>query len=127
MKHQIAFASLLAVVLTAHGEPLPPTAKSEVAAVLARLEASGCQFNRNGTWHSGAEARSHLQSKLEYLESKGAPKSAEEFIDLAATKSSFTGTPYQVKCGAEASIPSAVWLKLQLQEVRHTTTKPVGK
>jgi hypothetical protein len=127
MKKRIAIALLFTVALAAHGEPLPPAAKAEVTAILARLESSGCQFNRNGTWHTGAEARSHLQSKLAYFENKAAPKSAEEFIDLAATKSSITGSTYQVKCGVEASVPSAAWLKLQLQEVRHPSPKVAGK
>jgi len=127
MKPQIAIVLLLASVVTAHGESLPTTARAEVTAVLARLEASGCQFNRNGTWHSGAEAKSHLQSKLEYLEKKAAPKSAEEFIDLAATRSSISGSAYQVKCGGEPSVPSAAWLMFQLQEVRRTGAKAAGK
>jgi len=127
MKQRIVMTSLCAVVLGAHAEPLPPIAKAEVTAVFARLENSGCQFNRNGTWYSGAEAKSHLQTKLDYFERKAAPKSVEEFIDLAATKSSLSGRAYQVKCAGAEAVPSATWLKLQLQEVRRAGQAAAGK
>jgi hypothetical protein len=127
MKQRLVMISLCAVVLGVHAEPLPPIARAEVTAVFVRLENSGCQFNRNGTWYSGAEARSHLQTKLDYFERKAAPKSAEEFIDLAATQSSLTGRAYQVKCAGGESVPSATWLKLQLQEVRRAGQAATSK
>jgi hypothetical protein len=40
--------------------PTPMTVRAEVDALLGKLESSGCQFNRNGSWHSAAEAKAHL-------------------------------------------------------------------
>lgn len=117
--------SRLAVALTlmtvsgaAFAEPLPAAAKAEVTAVLNRLEASGCEFNRNDRWYSGARARSHLEKKLAYVEKSASVKTAEGFIFLAASKSSVTGEAYQVRCGGRAPVASAAWLLQQLDELR---------
>ncbi|UJW81304.1 DUF5329 domain-containing protein [Hydrogenophaga sp. SL48] len=110
--------SLLSLSAAALAEPLPPAAKAEVTAVLNRLEASGCEFNRNDRWYSAAQARAHLQRKLDYVESKASAKTAEGFINLAASKSSVTGVAYQVRCSGQAPEASAAWLLKQLAELR---------
>ena len=38
---------------------------------MSRLEASGCEFNRNGSWYTPTEAKSHLLRELKYLEDGG--------------------------------------------------------
>jgi hypothetical protein len=104
-------------------EPAPPV-RSEIEGLLTTLGTSQCQFYRNGSWHDGLAAESHLRMKYEYLAQRGALPSAEKFIDDAATKSSLSGEPYAVKCAGEAPLPSAVWLKARLRERReHTATK----
>jgi hypothetical protein len=108
---------LLLVPLAAMPKELPPAARAEVLSLLARLEASGCQFNRNGSWHSSADAKTHLLRKLEYLEKNTSPASAEAFIELAASQSSASGTPYRVRCGANEA-PSADWLQRELKAIR---------
>jgi hypothetical protein len=120
-------ASLIAALLAAlfscaalAVEPAP-AAKVEVEALLARLATSGCKFQRNGSWHSATEARSHLQKKYQYLLDKHRVGTAEDFISLAATKSSISGAAYQVKCGAQEPVPSAAWMAGQLKEVRAKT------
>lgn len=110
--------SLLTLSAAALAEPLPPAAKAEVTAVLNRLEASGCEFKRNDRWHSAAQARVHLQRKLDHVESKEAVKTAEGFIYLAASKSSVTGVAYLVRCSGRAPEASTAWLLLQLADVR---------
>ncbi|KRB84370.1 DUF5329 domain-containing protein [Duganella sp. Root198D2] len=98
--------------------PLPAAARAEVEALLTRLQSSGCQFNRNGSWYSGADARSHLLRKLEYLEKKDLVKSADQFIDLGASSSSSSGKPYLVRCGAAAPVESKAWLSAELKAIR---------
>jgi hypothetical protein len=107
-----------AAQLPALAAPLPAPARAEVEALLARLQTSGCQFNRNGSWHDAAEARSHLLRKLEYLEKKDMVRSADQFIDLAASTSSSSGKPYLVRCGAAAPVESRAWLAAQLKAIR---------
>ena len=98
--------------------PLPDTARAEVSAVLDRLASSGCQFERNGTWYSGAQAKAHLLKKLDYIEGKAELQSAEEFIDKAASSSSLSGKAYQVRCATGAPGESGPWLRAQLKDVR---------
>lgn len=125
------FAALLAAAfcLSVFADPLPPLARAEVIALLDRLQASGCEFNRNGAWHSSAEARAHLLRKLEYLEDRNAVKSAEQFIDLGASRSSTSGKPYLVKCGSSAPVESKAWLSAGLQAIRQAAKAeaPVGR
>jgi Family of unknown function (DUF5329) len=104
--------------------PTSPPVRAEIEALLARLESSGCQFHRNGSWHSPAEARSHLLRKLEYIEERGTVQSAEQFIEIAASKSSWSGKPYRVKCGADAAVDSQQWLSRQLATLRAAGAKP---
>ena len=104
-------------------EPAAPV-RSEIEGLLTMLGTSQCQFYRNGSWHGGDEAVSHLRMKYEYFLKRATLASAEAFIDAAATKSSLSGEPYAVKCAGEPQQPSATWLKARLQERReHPSTK----
>jgi hypothetical protein len=118
MKRLLLF--LLTVIFAAPGNAasLSPAARAEIDALLSRLEASSCTFNRNGTWYPATEAKSHLLRKLKYLEDRGAVQSAEQFIERGASSSSTTGQPYLVKCGSGAPVQSGAWLQAQLQVVR---------
>lgn len=127
MKRFLLAAFLLISAINATSAPLPPKARAEVLAVLARLEASGCQFNRNGTWHRGAEAKAHLLRKLEYVEKNASIQSAENFIELAASTSSVSGKPYEVRCGDTAAVASGSWLREQLGIVRGSQASPGTK
>lgn len=111
------FVVLLAAAPAGAGSLAPP-ARSEVDALLSALEKSGCEFNRNGSWHPAAEARKHLERKLDYLDSRNAVRSADQFIELAGSASSVTGQPYLVKCGAAAPVESGKWLATQLNAIR---------
>ncbi|WP_374347579.1 DUF5329 domain-containing protein [Chitinimonas sp.] len=92
----------------------------EIELLLTRLETSGCQFNRNGSWYQGGEAKSHLLRKLDYLDSHGGVRSTEQFIEQAASSSSSTGKPYWVKCGSAAPMQSGKWLTGELAHLRAT-------
>jgi hypothetical protein len=92
--------------------------RTEIDNLLARLQASGCQFNRNGSWYTGSEARDHLLRKLDYLEGKGSIQNTEQFIQLAASSSSSSGKAYLVRCGNDAAVPSQQWLTRELAILR---------
>ena len=111
----LAFYAIAAVCAAA---PLSPAARAEIDALMTRLETSGCKINRNGTWYPAADARSHLVTKLNYLEERGAVESTEQFIERAASKSSMSGRPYLIKCGDNAPVETGTWLTLQLQGMR---------
>ena len=78
---------------------------------------SECKFVRNGSEYSGPRARAHLEQKLNHLEGRNMVNSAEDFIDLAATKSSMSGRAYEVRCSGGVE-PASTWLKRELQRQR---------
>lgn len=106
---------LLALVLAA---PTAPAVRAEIDQLLARLETSGCQFNRNGSWYPAAEAKNHLLRKLEYIDDRSGVASTEQFIALVASRSSITGKPYLVLCASAVAVESETWLASRLREIR---------
>lgn len=118
---------LLALLLPLNvlADQLSPAAKEEISHLFSSLETSGCEFYRNGTWHDSNAAGTHLKKKYQYLLDKGLLSSAESFIAMAATKSSLSGTPYQVRCGKADTIESATWFSNELQNYRkNAANKP---
>jgi hypothetical protein len=92
--------------------------KAEINHLFTYLENSGCEFNRNGSWYNAKEASAHLRKKYGYLEEKKLVKSAEDFIERAATKSSVSGKAYQVRCVGAAPVESAGWFTAELVRYR---------
>ena len=96
---------------------LDATGQREVQALLAFVGASHCTFIRNGSSHTAADAQSHLQEKLDYLERRNLVNSAEDFIERVASQSSISGEPYKVNCDGRERL-SADWLGEELQHLR---------
>jgi len=122
----LRLANLLSVLLmvvagAAQAATLSNAARGEIESLMSRLEASACRFERNGTWHTSAQARTHLERKLDYLQRKGAVGSAEQFIERAATRSSLSGKAYWVQCGSQTPQPGGEWLLGQLRQLRATS------
>jgi hypothetical protein len=120
----LTFFAAAAFCTASNAAPTAAPVRAEIDTLLGRLQTSGCQFNRNGSWYSGAEAKTHLLRKLEYFENKGNVQSTEQFIDLAASQSSSSGKPYQVKCGSAAAMPSRQWLNAELGAIRAASGRP---
>jgi len=109
---------ILAISASAQAKYLPEPARVEIQQLLSALENSQCEFYRNGAWHSSAMAKKHIATKLGYLEKKELISTTEEFIALAATKSSSSGEAYQVRCPGQNPEPSATWWQRQLKSLR---------
>ncbi|CAI8768125.1 DUF5329 domain-containing protein [Pseudomonas sp. IT-P258] len=107
---------LIAIVTNAQAQATPQ-ATQEIKGLLDFVEHSECRFVRNGDEFPGPRARAHLEKKLNYLEGKNRVNSAEDFIELAATRSSMTGRAYEVRC-PEGAQPASTWLKTELQRQR---------
>ena len=114
-------AAALAACAAAGAGELSSTAQKEITQLLDRIEASNCSFNRNGSWYPAGEARKHLQMKLDYMVKRNMLGSAEEFISKAATASSVSGEVYQIRCGTQPPIASAVWLTTELKRIRSSS------
>lgn len=118
-----ALPALLLFALSVAAAQAPPAKVTrEIGQLFSVLEHSGCQFQRNGSWHDAAAASAHLRRKYDYLLKKGVVTSTERFIELAATKSSMTGTPYRVRCSGAPTVDSRTWFSRQLTELRARTT-----
>ena len=92
-------------------------ADTEIRALIQAVAESECEFNRNGSLHSAEAAAAHLE--LKYSKGKRYAKSAEAFIERLASKSSWSGKPYQMICDGQTQ-PTGDWLTATLQYIRAT-------
>ena len=100
-----------------------PTTQKEIDHLLVFVRESKCDFNRNGQWYTSRKAENHLRGKYEYAVKHHAILSAEDFIEKVATKSSWSGHQYLIRCGSAAVIPSGGWLTKELMQYRDRTPK----
>jgi hypothetical protein len=103
------------------------TVQAEVGFLLQHIEESGCEFYRNGIWYDGRRARDHLSAKYQYLANRDQISTTVEFIERAATRSSISGIPYQIRCQGSAPVESNPWLRDALaayQQIRSVGPPP---
>jgi uncharacterized protein DUF5329 len=113
---------LLALALVAVGRAAPPqVAQTEINHLLGSIENSTCEFFRNGTWYDGKKAAAHLRDKYALLAAENRVRTAEDFIEEAATKSSASGQPYQIRCSGGKAVPTNPWLRDMLARYRAGT------
>ena len=121
MKTHLPRAALLIASLVglpaAHAQA-PVEVQAEVNFLLGYVAGSGCEFFRNGTWYDSQKAHLHLRDKYKYLVANNLADSTEHVIERAATQSSFSGTPYQIRCRGVAAVPSQQWLRERLINLR---------
>jgi Family of unknown function (DUF5329) len=112
---RVRVAAVLAVMLgltllpATRAQP-PAIAQNEINYLLGYIEASGCEFYRNGTWYEASKAQAHLRDKYDYLANRNRINTAEDFIEKAATESSLSGRPYQVRCNDADAQTTSQWL-----------------
>ena len=111
------FTGLIATAVVA--APSAATAR-EIDQLIAALATSRCEFQRNGRWYDAAQAQAHLRKKYAWLRKRDLVDSAEQFIELAGSKSSLSDRAYQVRCPSHPAVSSAVWLRTRLAQLRRT-------
>jgi len=89
---------------------------AEIDQLLGNIAKSNCTFIRSGQEYTAAEARKHLEMKMNFVLSR--LESTEQFIDKLASVSSTTGEPYQIRCGTTQTV-ARTWLNAQLKLVRN--------
>ena len=107
---------LLGLLLVLPAVAAPPA--REIEQLIAGLGASGCDFQRNGSWYPAKKAEEHLRRKYEWLHERGQAATAEQFIEQAGSRSSVSGRAYQVRCAGHPVVTSAEWLRARLLELR---------
>ncbi len=78
------------------------------------------RFIRNGEVFEAPEAASHLRAKMNSAGWR--IKTAEHFVDYLASRSSMSGTPYEIRLADGRLMLARDWLRAELKKVDH---KPV--
>jgi len=107
----------LVIAPVARAEP-PPMVQQEINYLIRYVGDSGCEFKRNGTWNNSKAAAAHVRGKYDFLVRLGLIDTTKEFIDKAATESSLSGQPYEIRCGGDLPMPSSPWLSNELARYR---------
>ena len=107
---QLALALGITCMTAVHAAP-SLVAQTEIYYLLTQIGESQCEFNRNGTWYDAQRARTHLAYKYHNLSADNLITSADDFIDRAATASSFSGLAYSIRCPGHDDVASNPWLR----------------
>ncbi len=91
--------------------------QQEIDHLLDFVGKTNCKYIRNGSSHTGVEAKEHISKKYAYY--KDQIYSAEDFIKYSATKSEMSGTRYKVLCPSKTSQNSSEWLLDELKYYRN--------
>ena len=76
-------------------------------------ELKGAKFVRNGTEYEAPAAASHLRLKLKAAGRK--VKTAEDFIQYCASRSSISGEPYLIRFTDGTTVKSEAFFRNQLK------------
>lgn len=95
---------------------LSPQVREQIDYLLHRVADSGYIFIRNGSEHDSAEAADHMRRKFEHFLDNGDIESVDDFIDLAGTRSLITRRQYLVRLPDGTELPTAQWLRAELEE-----------
>lgn len=117
---KLVLVALMLFSTAAVAEGVPPATQQEINHLFAYLKNSDCQFSRNGSWYTPQEAVDHINDKYQYLIHHDMVNSAEDFIKYAATKSSWSGKSYLVKCGNGEARETGPWFLAELRKFRQS-------
>ena len=95
---------------------VPKEQKLEVEHLLNFVKNTSCEINRNGKYHNGNKAVSHIEKKYDYF--RDDISTTEEFIEYSATKSTMSGKYYLVRCGNGDVVKTKEWLLNELNKYR---------
>jgi len=113
MTYLIFVIVLLLPLGTAYAQNISEMAKIEYL-IGSVNELKGAIFIRNGTEYDTKAASSHLRLKLKSAGNK--VKTAEDFIQYCASKSSVSGEPYLIRLADGSTLKSEVFFKNKLKE-----------
>lgn len=109
-------ALALAWLADVHAAPSPDEQKV-IDRLIQRVEAKRTMvFIRNDSEHDAANAAKHMRSKFDHY--KDRIVTAEDFIELCATRSEITGEPYKVREGKGPAREAGGFMRDELKSVR---------
>lgn len=111
------FACLSMLLMpVAHAAEKKPTETAKITALIDHIESlKDAKFIRNGSEYTARNAAKFLRGKWDA--NKMEIKTARDFIDKAATKSSTTGKPYLIRLNGAADTPCANYLTAHLKKI----------
>jgi hypothetical protein len=112
----ILIICLSVAAAVAAGEDTDEDPGGAIEYLLGYVRASDVVFIRNNKEHTPEEAADHMTKKYNHYKRK--IKTAEDFIEYAATKSIMSGKPYRVRLEDGTVLESAEWLNAALAEYR---------
>ncbi len=113
----VATLLLVATVLRAPAQTTQPLTEDQKIERLIRsiAELKDATFIRNGDEHTAAAAADHLRTK--WQRGKKHAKTAEDFIENIASKSSMSGKPYTIRFKDGKEVESGTFLREQLKKL----------
>ena len=118
MTGQVAIVTIAVMALLSMDarSDVPDADRHEVLHLLEYLRNSDCAMERNGKKHDSEDAYSHVKRKYEYF--RGEIRTAEDFIEYSASKSTMSGKFYRVFCKNESAVLTRDWLLEELHDYR---------
>jgi hypothetical protein len=107
----VALAALLLVSIPARSEPSRQVEQS-IQHLIAYVSGSDLQFVRNATAYTPLEAATHMEKKYRHFHDD--IETADDFIELCATKSLLSGKPYLVLDRQGNETRTSDWLRAEL-------------
>ncbi|MCI5123173.1 MAG: hypothetical protein D3925_01525 [Candidatus Electrothrix sp. AR5] len=121
MKGRILLAFVTMMLTGIAQADVSPKQQPEVAHLLQFVKNSPCKVNRNGSFHHGQDAATHILKKYDYFRKK--IKTTEQFIEYSASKSTMSRKDYTVRCNGAEEIRTRDWLLRELETYRSNTTR----
>ena len=116
MTRLVFTATLAVVVLAAAARAAEMSERQKIEALIKHVEGlQDVKFVRNGEAHDAKTAAKFLRGKWDAHTAD--IKTAIDFIDKAATKSSTTGKPYLIRLKGGKEVPSADYLRAELKKL----------
>lgn len=113
MRRILILLTLLCIGTTAYAKPVSENEK--IAELLNAIGTSQVTFIRSGKEYTGAQAKDHLQMKLENAGAR--VTTADDFITYIASKSSLSGKPYYIRLSDNTTQEAEKWLHERLAEI----------
>lgn len=123
MTRLVFAAAVVLVALTARAAEM--TERQKIEALIKHVEGlKDAKFVRNGMEHDAKTAGKFLRGKWEHNAAE--IKTASDFIDKAATKSTTTGKPYVIRLKGGKEVAGGDYLRAELKKLegRESTKAP---
>jgi hypothetical protein len=114
MKGISLFLMMLLALVTASAYAQDDPEEAKIRYLIASVETlEGAKFIRNGREYDAGTASNHLRLKLKTA--GGKVRTAEDFIDLCASRSSMTAQPYLIRLADGTTVKSEVFFRNKLK------------